>query len=952
MIALTADPFGTEALRASVLRAWRDSPTRFTEDTNAETDLKVGGYRDRLFVELAQNAADAASSAGTPGTLRVSLVDGEVRVANTGSPLDTAGVASLSSLRASAKQGDTVGQFGVGFAAVLAVTSEPRVVSSSGGVRFSAAETRAAAERDGEVPVLRLPWPVAEDESPLPQGFDTEVRLPLAEGVDGVKLLSQLTEDVPDLLLVLPWLASVEVADARWTRSAVGEDVVEITPPAGPAQRWLTHVSDAAMWAVPVTADGEPVPLEEDVLHAPTPTDERLSLPARLIASVPIEPSRRRVLAGDERLPVMFDAACRAYPELVRKLPAAFRPLLVPVAGFPLSEVDGVLREGVVTQLSRSPWLAAARGPELNGSRARVLSVDSPELVDLLAELVPGLTAAPLCGPAAVRTLAAVGAEPIGVADLIETLTGINREPAWWRSLYEVLWPLVDSHEVLADELGGLPVPLADGRTLPGPRGTLLVGGSDELLELLSDVDIAGLRLIHPSAAHQLLERLGAKHAEASDLLDAPALREAVERSVEDALSGLDGMQLAGAVLRLVSETSLDDSGWLGALALPCEDGWRRASELVLPASPLLEIFDAEVFDEDGPFGVLDADFAEDWPTDTLTRVGVLDKFVVVTDEEAIEPEHGLPEEHEWWDLFDEPPTRVVAVRDLDLVGDDSWPDALRLLASEPSTWAALTLNGGHTRWWLSRYALLNDRSPGEWRLPSAVSLVGLYDEVPDLDLSVDVLAAVGVRSTLSVADLEDVTDLLERLGDPARTVAPGLTARAYAVLAGCDTVDPGALDVPTHVRAADGTVADAESAVVLDLPWPVAVVPSSRLVPGAAGAARLAELLDLPLASELPAEVTSEGEYVPWTELAAVRVAAELLDFALPDGGLLVHDGLTVSADGTERPVPWWSDGRLHASDTPEGLAKAFAWASDHWSERHLLTALLDDPDPATYLG
>ena len=50
---MSPDPFGTEALRSSVLRAWRDSPTRFTEDTNAEHDLRVGGYRDRLFVELA-----------------------------------------------------------------------------------------------------------------------------------------------------------------------------------------------------------------------------------------------------------------------------------------------------------------------------------------------------------------------------------------------------------------------------------------------------------------------------------------------------------------------------------------------------------------------------------------------------------------------------------------------------------------------------------------------------------------------------------------------------------------------------------------------------------------------------------------------------------------------------------------------------------------------------------
>jgi len=65
------DPFGTAALRKSVLDAWAASPTRFREDANAEEDLRLGGYADTWFVELAQNAADAAGGAGR---LRVTLV--------------------------------------------------------------------------------------------------------------------------------------------------------------------------------------------------------------------------------------------------------------------------------------------------------------------------------------------------------------------------------------------------------------------------------------------------------------------------------------------------------------------------------------------------------------------------------------------------------------------------------------------------------------------------------------------------------------------------------------------------------------------------------------------------------------------------------------------------------------------------------------------------------------
>ncbi|HYO37598.1 MAG TPA: hypothetical protein VER97_16090, partial [Geodermatophilus sp.] len=194
MLAGRADPFDTAELRRRVLAAWAGSPARFREDANAEEDLVRGGYRDRLLVELAQNAADAAVRAGVPGRLRLELATvgggGEVlHAANTGAPLDAAGVAGLASLRASAKRDGarTVGRFGVGFAAVLAVSDEPAVHSRHGGVRFSAARTRAEvadvgalagelARREGAVPVLRLPWP---DGGPPPEGYATEVVLPL-----------------------------------------------------------------------------------------------------------------------------------------------------------------------------------------------------------------------------------------------------------------------------------------------------------------------------------------------------------------------------------------------------------------------------------------------------------------------------------------------------------------------------------------------------------------------------------------------------------------------------------------------------------------------------------------------------------------------------------------------------------------------------------------------------
>ena len=137
-----AIPSAPSAIRRRVLAAWAASPARFREDANAEEDLVRGGYRDRLLVELAQNAADAAVRAGVPGRLRLELAGRTMlRAANTGAPLDAA-------RRPGAGHAARLGQAGRGRAASAGSASASprcwrsatsrRCVSATGGVRFSA----------------------------------------------------------------------------------------------------------------------------------------------------------------------------------------------------------------------------------------------------------------------------------------------------------------------------------------------------------------------------------------------------------------------------------------------------------------------------------------------------------------------------------------------------------------------------------------------------------------------------------------------------------------------------------------------------------------------------------------------------------------------------------------------------------------------------------------------
>lgn len=926
------DPFGTAGLRESVLASWRSSPTRFREDANSEEDLVLGGYRDRLLVELAQNAADAA---GRGGTLRVYIVDRELRVANTGEALTRQGVEALASLRASAKQ-DGVGRFGVGFAAVLTVSDAPRIVSTSGSVAFDARRTREEFGATGRVPVLRLAWPT--DETP-PDGFATEVRLPLRDGVDPGQLLRDFAGQVTDLLLSLDGLARIEIGGDVWRKSS--DEAWQTIDGPGGVTRWVVVrdsgelPADAGLgaearpqwtvcWALQVNEHNEPLPLEQDVLHAPTPTDERLSLPARLIATLPIESSRRRVRPGVAADHVLA-AAASLYPKLLGFFGDVERVKAVPLPRFPLSEVDDRLRQLVLGELRSARWVRAQSGDFLTPAEARLLPVPSRELAEAIADRISGLACAELAAPEWSVAMAAVDVVRFGLSDVVDQLAGVDYPPTHWRVIYAALAKILDNDPNVRDDLGALPVPLADGRTVPGPRG-LLIGDAME-----------GVRVVHPDAVHPLLERLGARRAGADELLR--SLVPQVENSLDDAESGLDTSGLVHTVLRLVSEAGVrpGEEPWLGALALPDAEGeYRRADELMLPHAPF-----RAVLADDAPLGVLAADLADAWPAHVLAATGVLDSFTIVVDESPTGPDHDLADEADWWDDQPEPPARLEAIRDLDLIADDAWPAAIRLLNSDPDTWRVM--RGGYTAWWIAHHALLADEPPAYWRLPDAAELAGLYDVAPT-DLEPELQRLMGVRAELVVESTEDAEDLLARLADPDRAVSRGATLRAYVALAEAvrdEVVDPDDLDPPDAVRTTDGEVTD--NGVVLDAPW-LAPLTDAYVAVDADLAQPLAQLLDVPLASEVtPARPDSVGEPVAWRDLGAVVDACDLAGIPVPPGGPIVHEQLTVAG----REVPWWVDADVvHTADETAGLARALAWSTDRWDDRHLLAALIEDPD------
>ncbi|MFG2542549.1 sacsin N-terminal ATP-binding-like domain-containing protein [Streptomyces sp. NPDC048594] len=1024
-----ADPFGTGRLRRGVLDAWATSPARFREDANAEEDLVLGGYRDRLVVELAQNAADAAARSGVPGRLRLTLRDGVLVAANTGAPLDATGVESLSTLRASAKRdaGDSaVGRFGVGFAAVLAVTDEPAVVSRHGGVRWSLAEARDLAadtaahspglgdeirRRDGHVPLLRLPFS-AEGSAPGP--YDTAVILPLRDTA-AADLAERLLHAVDDaLLLALPGLAEVvvEVADDVRTLSRRTEGALTVVEDSREGTtRWRTAAAHGPLtpdlladrpveerlrphwsvtWAVPVDTDGTPArPRTSPVVHAPTPSDEPLGVPALLIASFPLDSTRRHAAPGP-LTGFLTERAADAYAGLL----ADWRPVtagLIDLVPGPLGkgELDGALRQAILERLPRTAFLPPASEPgddpdlpeSLRPRDAEVVEGAGADTVRVLAEVLPTLLPAGLERRVELRTL---GVARVPLTDAIDRLAGLEKDPGWWHRLYDSL------AGVDPDRLSGLPVPLAGGasqgfgtgavRTTIGPRQVLLP--SPEAASLDPEVlTRLGLKIAHPDAAHPLLEKLGALPATPRAVLTTPQVRAAVAASLEDdgganwEEDALDAEELADTVLGLVRDAGLDagDEPWLGALALPDEDGeLSPAGELVFPGGPF-----ARVMRED-EVAAVDAELAEKWGEDALAACGVLVTFAlvratdVVLDPDELEPREGdfaepddagLLDAVDVWsedvlDRFPDTPvppvaTEIVAVRDLDLVDDDRWPEALALLSRPPLRDAlvqpvrVLLPDGTHevvrpyTAWWLRGHPVLGGRRPAGLRAAGSDPLLrGLYDEADASGFEDEqVLRALGVRT--SVAALLDepggTAELLDRLADPGRPVTAAQLHALYGALA---ELDPEQVTLPDDVRAVvDGEVrvVDAADAVVVDSPDLLPFTSGVPLLPvRPARAAELAELFQVRRLSEsVTGRVDSEGTEHDVPEPVRVLLGARTPASYVEHGELVV--------DGVEIDWRLTDDGALHAA-TLEGVAAGLAWAAGQWPRRFEVAALLED--------
>lgn len=980
------------------------------------------GYADRVLVELVANGVDAARAADVPAVVRISVHGAEIRIANTGTPLTAAGVAALASLRASAKRNDdgAVGHFGVGFTAVRSVTSSPRVLSTTGGVQFSADRTAQTmrelhlaaldaelSARNGIPPALRLCWPTGVEEPALPAGFVTEVRLPTADPVPATALLEEWAEASADhLFWALPHLIGVELPDRTLSRRDLPRGRVEITDAPRTGEAVVTTFDTATRSGVLPESLLADRPVEERhrsgwqvgwslaevavaedpfaaawasadprgaapaaALCAPTPTDELLSLPVRLVGSFPVDETRRRLVDGPVT-ELLLDAAAECYLDLVAAVPAAQRWPLVPPGGFPAGEIDARLRAAVLRGWSGRPLLTSVLGDPLAVQDALSVRGVDPATLALLAEALPGLVEVPATAAAAARIL---GIREVPVAAVIDALSGITRPPAYWARVYA---GLADAD---TEELAGLPVLLRDGRQVIGARGVLIPDGSVEPLAARITAVLPDLRWVHPEAVHSVLGRLGALSADPTAVLHTAALETEIRHTAEDLGSGdldpddlqlsptlLDGGDeqatagdLAALVLDLVAAGGSGVPALLASVVLTDDTGepW-PAGELMTAASPLRPLIDPD----DLP--TIGESWTAGWSGDVLRQVGVRTAPLVIA---LDDPRAGdlLPELDDWLDT--EPDAAVenaVGVVDLDLV--DDWVAFLPILAGERETRDAILARGSWTAWWLRRHARIQGRPLSAFRGAAVDVLAGLLDPLP-FTLPEAVAGAVGVAGSVDEVIDHHPQLVLDRFCDPGRTVAPAAVPLIAARLVDRLGGTPGeggsggvagseGLELPEGIRTLAGTVVPADRVLVADGPWWGQLLPADRLLAATGRDADLvADVFGLDRAigtvtsTRVPA-ATAADDHRRALALAVVADPGESDGTGKIAGPI---PALTVSGPDGERRVGWWSsgDGVVH-DGSDAGLAAAVAWAAGRWPDRYRVLAALTGQDDSALVA
>ena len=152
-----------EQLRNEFLHEAQSAPKLFKDLAKVEQYI-AESYKTRALIELIQNADDAAST-----NFGIHSVEGGFIVGNNGRDFTTDDVEALCRSGSSNKQrgANTIGYRGIGFKSVVNIANKISVFSGEYSFCFDRVKTRLALQSNVDVPLIRVPHPIDENQSTL-----------------------------------------------------------------------------------------------------------------------------------------------------------------------------------------------------------------------------------------------------------------------------------------------------------------------------------------------------------------------------------------------------------------------------------------------------------------------------------------------------------------------------------------------------------------------------------------------------------------------------------------------------------------------------------------------------------------------------------------------------------------------------------------------------------------
>ncbi len=297
-------------VRNSLIEEASVSPNLLSDLAGLETYI-AESYTSRSFIELLQNADDAASS-----RMLIKRVNEHIIVANDGRKFTALDFESLCRSAASKKERKTsIGFRGIGFKSVVGFSKQIHIISGNLKTTFSRELTSTIIPKASAVPLIRIPHPI--DPKILSQLSSTAEDI-FKKGYKTIFVFSDLIANFvenefeslePSSLLFLNnvnkiILESNSIITYTATRAEIDDNSSSVELSTNSIKQQWTVFSHQNV-SIAIQKEGKNyvrIPQKEAVVHAFLPTAEETGFSFKINGDISTDPSRLRVILDDNTL--------------------------------------------------------------------------------------------------------------------------------------------------------------------------------------------------------------------------------------------------------------------------------------------------------------------------------------------------------------------------------------------------------------------------------------------------------------------------------------------------------------------------------------------------------------------------------------------------------------------------------------------------------------------------